>query len=171
MMGFDPLGDCKYIRLAHDLGLGCGDVREIEIVGDKSLAEANWQFKGPFEQMTFASKMQHKIYWGPLKGPVEWSLETWLAPWAYIASVLYHDLYWYPRKSKDMMRRCLESEWGRLFQNWGEVGQAPDGFPEVGEASPQYHSNVPAMLSQGIKVLGTCFREAPEFRARRRLRR
>jgi len=27
LMGFDPLKDCKYIRLAHDAGLGCGDVR------------------------------------------------------------------------------------------------------------------------------------------------
>ena len=33
LMGFDPLS-IKYIRLAHDAGLGCGDPREIEIVGD-----------------------------------------------------------------------------------------------------------------------------------------
>jgi long-chain acyl-CoA synthetase len=26
--------------------------------------------------MTFASRMQHKIYWGPLKKPIEWSLKT-----------------------------------------------------------------------------------------------
>ena len=30
--------------------------------------------------MTFASAMQHQIYWGPLKKPIEWSLKTWLAP-------------------------------------------------------------------------------------------
>ena len=33
LMGFDPMS-IKFIRLAHDLGLGCGDPREIEIVGD-----------------------------------------------------------------------------------------------------------------------------------------
>ena len=33
MMGFDPLS-IKFIRLAHYRGLGCGDVREIEVVGD-----------------------------------------------------------------------------------------------------------------------------------------
>ena len=33
MMGFDPLS-IKFIRLAHEAGLGCGDIREIEIVGE-----------------------------------------------------------------------------------------------------------------------------------------
>src|SRR3990172_1108452 len=82
LMGFDPLG-IRYIRLAHDLGLGCGDPREIEIVGDQSAADERWNFVGPFEKMTFASRMQHQIYCGPLKKPIEWSLKTVLAPWAY----------------------------------------------------------------------------------------
>ena len=33
LMGLDPMS-IKFIRLAHDAGLGCGDPREIEIVGD-----------------------------------------------------------------------------------------------------------------------------------------
>ena len=66
------------------------DVRDLEIVGDRDAAEEQWNFQGPFKQMTFASRMQHKIYWGPLKKPIEWSLKTVLAPWAYIASVVYH---------------------------------------------------------------------------------
>ena len=37
LMGIDPLS-IKFIRLAHDAGLGCGDPREIEIVGDQSAA-------------------------------------------------------------------------------------------------------------------------------------
>src|SRR5262249_48597957 len=69
LMGFDPLS-IRYIRLAHDLGLGCGDPREIEISGDVDAAAENWRFVGPFERMTFASRMQHKIYWGVLR----WSL-------------------------------------------------------------------------------------------------
>ena len=66
LMGMDPLS-IKFIRLAHDMGLGCGDPREIEMVGDLSAANENWHFDGPFRDMTFASRMQHKIYWGPLK--------------------------------------------------------------------------------------------------------
>jgi uncharacterized protein (DUF362 family) len=64
LMGFDPLKDCKFIRLAHELGLGCGDISQIELVGDKKAAEESWNFVGPFKHMTFASKMQHQIYWG-----------------------------------------------------------------------------------------------------------
>ena len=33
MMGFDPMS-LEYIRVAHDDGLGVGDPRDIEIVGD-----------------------------------------------------------------------------------------------------------------------------------------
>ena len=81
-------------------------------------ASENWHFVGPFKKMTFASRMQHKIYWGPLKKPIEWSLKTVLAPWAYIASVVYHDSFWYPVNAKRMMRDVLDSPWGRLFRNW-----------------------------------------------------
>ena len=43
MMGFDPMS-LDYIRLAHEDGLGVGDPREIEIVGDVDAASENWQF-------------------------------------------------------------------------------------------------------------------------------
>ena len=46
LMGFDPLS-IKYIRLAHDAGLGCGDPREIEIVGDLEAATRELAFRRP----------------------------------------------------------------------------------------------------------------------------
>ena len=55
LMGFDPMS-IKFIRIAHELGLGCGDPREIEVVGDLDAAAQNWHFRGPFEKMTFASR-------------------------------------------------------------------------------------------------------------------
>jgi len=48
--GFRPAKDCKYIRLAHDAGLGCGDVRQIEIVGDVDALNENWNFVGPIKK-------------------------------------------------------------------------------------------------------------------------
>jgi len=163
LMGFDPMRDCKYIRIAHEQGLGTGDVRDIDIVGDLSAAEENWHFAGPFAKMTFASSMQHLIYWGPLKRPVEWSLKTWLAPWAYIASVMYHDLYWYPRNSRRQMQECLSSEWGRLFQNWGRATRTADGFSDLGECDAHFHKSLGSSIALGLKVLGTCVKEAPEL--------
>jgi uncharacterized protein (DUF362 family) len=167
LMGFDPLS-IKYIRLAHDLGLGCGDPRDIAIVGDEAAAAENWHFVGPFQRMTFASRMQHKIYWGPFKRPIEWSLKTVLAPWAYLASVVYHDSFWYPVKARRMMRHALESDWGRLFRSWERLTPTEDGFPSVGVETPELARVGLRALLTSFGILGTCLREAPEFGNRRR---
>jgi len=166
LMGFDPFS-IRYIRVAHDLGLGCGDPREIEISGDVDAAAENWRFVGPFEKMTFASRMQHKIYWGPLRRPVEWSLKTVLAPWAYVASVLYHDTFWYPLKAKRMMAQVLDSPWGRLFRNWEHVTPHERGYPPV-EGPPAEIERLGARaLVRSVGILMTCLKEAPEFAMRR----
>lgn len=162
MMGMDPLS-IKYIRLAHDMGLGCGDPRGIRIMGDTSAAEENWQFAGPFRKMTFASRMQHKIYWGPLKKPVEWSLKTFLAPWSYLASVLYHDTFWYPFLARKRMRDVLGSEWGRLFRNWERLVSTDDGFDTVGDAAAEIRRTGFNAFRRSLGVLVSCIREAPEF--------
>jgi uncharacterized protein (DUF362 family) len=167
MMGFDPM-EIKYIRLAHELGLGCGDPRDIEILGDQAAAEANWRFVGPFQKMTFASRMQHKIYWGPLKKPIEWSLKTVLAPWSYIASVIYHDSFWYPFLGEKKMRDALDSDWGRLFRNWEQLTPDEKGFPAVGEEGAELKRSGLRAFWRSFGVLGTSVKEAPEFAARRR---
>ena len=113
--------------------------RDIEIVGDDEAATENWHFVGPFKQMTFASRMQHLIYWGPLRKPIEWSLKTVLAPWAYIASVLYHDSFWYPLNAERQMKQVLASPWGRLFENWEQLTPDANGFPDVGDAAGGRH--------------------------------
>ena len=171
LMGMNPL-DIKFIRLAHELGLGCGDVRDIEIVGDLDAAKENWHFDGPFKKMTFAARNQHRIYWGPLKKPIEWSLKTWLAPWAYVASVTYHDLFWYPFYGQERVRKVLESDWGRLFANWGRVhgDAAGRGFPEVGESSPELVRLGLGHFLEGLRLVGMAVAESPEVQARQRRR-
>ena len=173
LMGFNPL-DIKFIRLAHEMGLGCGDPAEIEIVGDEDAARENWHFVGPFKKMTFASRMQHLIYWGPLRRPVEWTLKSVLAPWSYIASVLYHDSYWYPSHQR-IIKDILENEWGRLFHNWDELAIPPDdleakGWDDVGAPPTEFHPESMKLVAKSLKILGTCVREAPEFAARKRHR-
>jgi uncharacterized protein (DUF362 family) len=167
LMGFDPL-EIRYLRLAHDAGLGQGDVRQIRLVGDTDAARERWRFVGPFRRMTFASRMQHHIYWGPLKRPVEWSLKTVLAPWAYLASVLYHDSFWYPLFARRQMEACLDSEWGRLFANWESLRPDARGFPTVGEGAAVVPRTGLRAFASSLGILGTTLREAPELAARRR---
>jgi uncharacterized protein (DUF362 family) len=114
MMGFDPLS-LKYIRIAHEKGLGCGDPREIEVVGE-DVSGVNWHFTG--SQNTFASKGQKLIYWGPLKPLEKILLRSFLTPWSYLASVLYHDFYYMACKGRSRIKEARNTTWGRLFQKY-----------------------------------------------------
>jgi uncharacterized protein (DUF362 family) len=114
MMGFDPLS-IKFIRLAHEQGLGCGDVREIEVAGE-DITAVNFHFDGLRD--TFASRGQKMIYWGPLKPLENLLLRTAIAPWSYAASILYHDVYWYNRVGRARVEQALQTEWGKLFTSY-----------------------------------------------------
>ncbi len=114
MMGYDPL-KIKFIRLAHEAGLGCGDPREIQVVGDDVSGE-NWRFAD--NENTFASRGQKLIYWGPLKPLENLLLRTVIAPWSYLASNLYYNEYWLRFIGRRRIRKALQTEWGRLFQHY-----------------------------------------------------
>ncbi|MDE2938097.1 MAG: DUF362 domain-containing protein [Chloroflexota bacterium] len=114
MMGFDPM-NLKFIRLAHERGLGCGDLSQIEVVGE-DISEVNWRFSGT--ENTFASKGQKLIYWGPLKPLENFLLRSPLASWAYMASNVYHNGYWLNTHGKGRINAALKTEWGKLFQSY-----------------------------------------------------
>src|SRR5579863_1401686 len=114
MMGFDPVS-IKFIRLAHERGLGCGDVREIEIAGE-DISEVNFHFHA--HEDTLASRGQKMIYWGPLKPLEHLLLRTVIAPWSYVASRLYHDVYWYNFVGRPRVRQALQTDWGKLFATY-----------------------------------------------------
>lgn len=113
MMGFDPLS-IRFIRLAHDRGLGCGDVHAIDIAGE-NIEDVNFHFHSGD---TLASRGQKAIYWGPLKPLEHFLLRTVLAPWSYLASYLYHDVYWYNCVGRRRVRHALQTDWGKLFMKY-----------------------------------------------------
>lgn len=114
MMGFEPM-DLDFIRIAHEAGLGTGEVKEIEVVGE-DISGVNFHFqKG---KNTFVSRGQKMIYWGPLKPLETFLLRTVLAPWSYIASVIFHDWIWHPAIGKQRTNAFLRSAWGKLFQQY-----------------------------------------------------
>jgi uncharacterized protein (DUF362 family) len=113
MMGFDPM-KIKYIRLAHEMGLGVGNPSEIEVVGE-DISDVNYGF---VQTDTFASKGQKAIYHGFLKPFEALLLRSPIVPWSYAASRIYHDLYWYPFVGKKRVKEMLQTKWGRLFQSY-----------------------------------------------------
>jgi uncharacterized protein (DUF362 family) len=116
LQGFDPLS-LRFIRKAHELDLGVGDPNQIEIVGYDIEQEAPWNFK---REDTFASRGQHMIYHGPLKPFEKLLLQSPLVPWAYFASNFYHNVYWYPFVGRKRVESALDTQWGRLFQSYGD---------------------------------------------------
>jgi len=95
--------------------LGCGDLREIEIVGE-DISGVTFGFHG--EENTLASRGQKLIYWGPLKPLENILLRTFIVPWSYIASISYHDWYWYPFIGRRRVKEMMNTGWGKLFQNY-----------------------------------------------------
>ena len=114
LMGFDPMS-IGFIRLGHEAGLGCGDIAQIEIVGE-DMSEVNWHFNRT--ESTFASRGQKLLYWGPLKPLEGILLRSPLVPWAYLASNLYHNEYWLRFIGRKRVREAMKTEWGKLFQSY-----------------------------------------------------
>jgi uncharacterized protein (DUF362 family) len=114
MMGFDPMS-LKFIRLAHQRGLGCGDVSQIQVVGE-DISQVNWRFSGV--ENTLASRGQKLIYWGPLKPLEKLLLRTPIVGWSYLASNLYHNGYWLKTHGRPRVKAALKTEWGELFRSY-----------------------------------------------------
>jgi hypothetical protein len=115
LQGFDPMS-IRFIRRAHELGLGVGDPKQIEIRGYDIEQEPDWHFQ---QTDTFASRGQKMIYHGPLKPLEKLLLRTPLVLWSYFASNLYHNVYWYPFVGRPRVEAALQTKWGQLFKNYG----------------------------------------------------
>ncbi len=116
LQGFDPMS-IRFIRRAHEDGLGVGDPKQIKIVGYDIEQEPAWNF---VQEDTFASRGQKMIYHGPLKPLEGLLLRSPLVPWSYFASNFYHNVYWYPFIGRPRVKAALETKWGQLFAAYGD---------------------------------------------------
>jgi hypothetical protein len=118
MMGFDPM-DIGYIRLAHEQGLGVGDVREIDMVGDDVSGE-DWDFR---IGMNLHRMLGWLSWFGPTKCLQRLLFHTPLVHAASFVSEAYHDYYRWPLKEKHVYERWREeTSWGQLFDQYLEQG-------------------------------------------------
>jgi uncharacterized protein (DUF362 family) len=116
LQGFDPMS-IPFIRIAHELGLGVGDPREIKILGYDIEQEPSWEF---VQEDTFASRGQKMIYHGPLKPLEKPLLQSPLVPWSFFASNFYHNVYWYPFIGRKRVEEALQTQWGQHFSSYGD---------------------------------------------------
>ncbi len=113
LMGFDPLS-IPYIRLCHELKLGKGDVKDIEIVGE-GIEEENFAFETKKSLVIWGDQLLRK---GRLKFLERLLLHTKLVAWAPLASNIYHDLLWYPLIGQSRIKEFNQTGWGKLFQRY-----------------------------------------------------
>jgi uncharacterized protein (DUF362 family) len=114
MMGFDPM-TIRYIRLAHEKGLGKGRIEEIEIVGE-DISEINYGFS---VGDNMASKVGDIFWYSPLRIFQSLLFHTPIVYIFVFGSAFYHDRLWYPFKGKGIFNKWLEStEWGSLFKKY-----------------------------------------------------
>jgi hypothetical protein len=150
LQGFDPM-KIRFIRRAHEMGLGIGDPREIEIVGYDIEQEPAWGF---VQEDTFASRGQKLIYHGPLKPLEKPLLQSPLVPWSYFASNFYHNVYWYPFIGRRRVSKALQTPWGRLFRAYGD-GQVvmPGMQPKTVLQAVAAVAAVAILLYGGLRLL------------------
>lgn len=134
IMGFEPM-KIDYIRLAHERGLGCGDLDQIEILGME---------KSEFKKLNFGFKVKKSpiIAWDQRlrKGTekIKWLHRLlFYSPIFKIfifASEFYHDKIWYPTVGRKRIKEFLKSDWGNIFLSY-EYGEFPK-YLEVKEWDP-----------------------------------
>ena len=122
LMGFDPLS-IKYIRLAHECGLGVGNPREIELVGD-DVSEEQWGFKVGRNTHSFLAWL---AWFGPTKGLQKLVLRTPLVIVPTLIGEIEQDYVYWPFKYRAVAKRWREgTEWGALFERYGRRGYLVD---------------------------------------------
>ena len=114
LMGFDPLKDIDFIRMAHDAGLGIGDPDKIEVAGE-DISTVNWKF---YVGDNLASRAGHFTWFGPLRWAQKLLFHTPLVGVFILASFLYHDYYWWPLHGKRIMEVIRHTKWGELFEKY-----------------------------------------------------
>ena len=134
IMGFEPL-EIDYIKMAHDKGLGIGDIDQIEIIGIS---------KKEFEKLNFKFKVKKSpiIKWDQIlrkkTANIKWLHRLLFYSFIFktfiFASEFYHDWFWYPLIGKLRIRKFMRTDWGKLFGKY-EYGEFPE-YKEVKDWNP-----------------------------------
>jgi len=117
LMGFDPLQEVECIRLGHERRLGCGDIEQIEMVGDDIRP-----LRMALQQTDNLASLGGKLFWfGPFRKLQRLMFHTPLVYAFIFASAIYHDRVWYPFKGRRVVKEWLSnSPWGELFRKYKE---------------------------------------------------
>jgi uncharacterized protein (DUF362 family) len=118
LMGFDPLS-IRYIRLAQEQGLGVGDPRDIELVGDDVSGE-DWAFHVGRNSHSFLAWL---AWYGPTRVLQKLVLRTPLVIIPTLIGEIEQDYLYWPLKYRGIADRWRRTTgWGQLFDRYQQQG-------------------------------------------------
>jgi uncharacterized protein (DUF362 family) len=131
MMGFDPLS-IGYIRIAHQDGLGVGDVHDIDVVG-ADVSRESWGFHVGNNGVSLFGNL---AWFGPLKGMQKLFFRTPMVHAFILGSEVYHDYYRWPLRDRHIFEVWrATTPWGKLFAEY-EKRPAEVASPDASPSSP-----------------------------------
>jgi uncharacterized protein (DUF362 family) len=114
IMGFDPM-NIDYIRLAHENGLGVGQIGEIQVLGE-DISAMDFHFS---VGDNFASRFGDFFWFSPFKKIQKFLFHTPLVYAFVFGSYFYHDKIWWPFVGKRIMEALhANTAWGRFFAGY-----------------------------------------------------
>ncbi len=113
LMGYDPL-KIKFIKLAHDRGLGCGDVDQIEVLGE-DIAGVNFNFSTSKSPVIAGDQLLRK---GALSFVEPLLFHTGLFKMCVFGSAWYHDYLWYNMIGRYRIHQFMKTGWGKLWARY-----------------------------------------------------
>jgi hypothetical protein len=137
IMGFDPM-KIDFIKIAHDRGLGNGDLSQVEILGMSrpEFDHLNFGFEVKRSPIIMGDQLLRKKTIG-----VNWLHKMLFHSPIFglfiLASETYHDKIWYPLVGNNTIKQFLNSEWGALFEEY-PTGRYPK-HEAIKEGSPYFN--------------------------------
>ncbi|MBI2148927.1 DUF362 domain-containing protein [Candidatus Woesearchaeota archaeon] len=113
MMGFDPL-KIPFIKIAHDKGLGNGDINQIDIIGE-NINKINFGFSTGKSPVIFFDQLFRKGSFNFLEPLL---FHTGLFNLCIFGSEFYHDYLWYNTIGRHRINKFKKTEWGKLFDKY-----------------------------------------------------
>jgi len=113
MMGYDPM-KIPFIKIAHDKGLGIGDVSQIEIIGE-DISKVNFGFKTYKSPVIYFDQLFRK---GALNFFEPLLFHTGLFNLCIFGSEFYHDYLWYNTIGRYRINKFRKTNWGKLFDKY-----------------------------------------------------
>jgi len=133
IMGFDPL-KIKFIKMAHDQGLGTGDLDQIDLIG-MDLAEFNSIDLNFHAERSLIVRWDQRIrnttYRYRVLRPIHTLLfHTPIFRLFIATSEIYHDRIWYPISGKRKIKEFESTEWGPIWEKYS-YGEKLKEYPKI----------------------------------------